>query len=219
MIAFIKAHDSKTTEPTWHAKYMEMLPTIRRTAQIAFRKVCPELRQELIQEVIANSLLAFTRLAKLGREDLAFPAPLARFAVAQVRVGRRVGSRLRIGDVLSNYAQHQKGFQVERLDHFDGEENCWQEIVVEDKRATPAEIAACRIDFAEWIGRLPSRMREIALILATGESTKTAAKRFAVSPARISQLRREFERRGWHFMASCQRQRVLRPVDVSRPRQ
>jgi hypothetical protein len=113
--------------------------------------------------------------------------------VAQVRVGRRVGSRLRIGDVLSNYAQHQKGFQVERLDHFDGEENCWQEIVVEDKRATPAEIAACRIDFAEWIGRLPYRQRKIALTLAAGETTKAAAMKFAVTPARISQLRRELQ--------------------------
>jgi hypothetical protein len=196
MIAFIKAHDSKTTQPTWHAKFMEMLPSIRRTAQIAFRKVCPELRQELIQEVIANSLLAFARLAKLGREDLAFPTPLARYAVAQARVGRRVGSRLRIRDVLSGYAQHQKGFHVERLDQFDEKENCWQEIVVEDKRATPAEIAACRIDFAEWIGRLPHRQRKIALLLAAGETTKGAAMQFAVTPARISQLRREF-RASW----------------------
>jgi hypothetical protein len=196
MIAFINAHESKTAEPTWHAKFMEMLPSIRRTAQIAFGKVRPELRQELIQEVIANSLLAFTRLTKLGREDLAFPTPLARYAVAQARVGRRVGSRLRIGDVLSGYAQHQKDFHVERLDQFDEEENCWQEIVVEDKRATPAEIAACRIDFAEWIGRLSHRQRTIALTLAAGETTKDAATKFAVTPARISQLRRDF-RMSW----------------------
>jgi hypothetical protein len=193
MIALIASHESKTARPAWHAKFMEMLPSIRRTAQIAFRKLCPELRQELIQEVIANSLLAFVRLAKLGREDLAFPTPLARFAVAQARVGRRVGNRLRIGDVLSGYAQHKKGFQVGRLDQFDEEENCWQEIVVEDKRATPAEIAACRIDFAEWIGRLPYRQRRIALTLAAGETTKGAAMQFAVTPARISQLRRELQ--------------------------
>ena len=193
MIAFIKSHDSTRPQPAWHAKFMRMLPSIRRAAQIAFRKVCPELRLELIQETIANSLVAYARLVKLGREDPAYPTPLARFAVAQARVGRRVGSRLRIGDVLSNYAQHQKGFQVGRLDHFDEEENCWQEIVVEDKRATPAEIAACRIDFAEWIARLPHRERKIALLLAAGETTKGAAMQFAVTPARISQLRRELQ--------------------------
>jgi hypothetical protein len=189
MFAFIQPHESKRPHPAWHAKFIKMLPSIRRTAQIAFRKVCPELRQELIQEVIANCLVAYARLAKLGKEDLAFPTPLARFAVAQARVGRRVGSSLKIRDVLSGYAQHHKGFQVERLDHFDDDENCWQEIVVEDKRATPAEIAACRIDFAEWIRRLPNRQRKIAMTLATGETTQAAAKKYAVSPARISQIR------------------------------
>jgi hypothetical protein len=130
---------------------------------------------------------------KLGRESLAFRSALARFAIAQTRAGRRVGSSLRIYDILSNYAQHRKGFQVERLDYFDVEENCWQEIVVEDKRATPAEIGALRIDFSEWMRRLPYRQRKIAMTLATGETTKATAKKFAMSPARISQLRREFQ--------------------------
>ena len=60
---------------------------------------------------------------------------------------------------------------------------------MEDKRATPAEIAACRIDFAEWLRRLTVRLRKIALALAAGEMTKGAAERFGLSPARISQLR------------------------------
>ncbi len=90
---------------------------------------------------------------------------------------------------MSKYAQHRKNFQVEPLHYFDEEENCWQEIVVENKRATPAEIAACRIDFASWLRRLPRRRRKIALALAGGESTTEAAKTFGVTTARISQLR------------------------------
>jgi hypothetical protein len=193
MIAFLKPTESNPQAPAWHAKFLAMLPAIRRSAQISFRKCRPELRGELIEETIANSLVAFARLVELGREDLAFASALARFGVAQTRAGRRVGSSLNIRDIMSCYAQHRKGFNVERLDYFDEEENCWQEIVVEDKRATPAEIAACRIDFAEWMRRLSHRQRKIAMALATGETTKATAKRFAVSPARISQFRREFQ--------------------------
>ena len=96
---------------------------------------------------------------------------------------------MNIRDVLSGYAQHHKGFEVERLDQFDEHEDCWQEIVVEDKRATPAEIAACRIDFASWLRLLSGRHRMIALTLAAGETTCVVAKKFDVSPGRISQLR------------------------------
>jgi hypothetical protein len=196
MIAFIKRSESNPQVPAWHARFLAMLPAIRRTAEINFRKVRPELRNELIQEVIANSLVAYARLANLGKEDLAFPSALARFAVAQTRAGRRVGSSLRIRDIMSSYAQHQNGFHVERLDQFDPVEEEWQEILVEDRRATPADVAASRIDFAQWLREMPCRFRRIAKCLATGESTFAAARRFALSPARISQLRNEF-RKSW----------------------
>jgi hypothetical protein len=189
MIATSKLSQSVTSAPVWHRPFLAMVPKIRREAQFAFRKAPPELQQDLIAEVIANAMQAYVRLMELGKQDLAFASALGRFAVAQVRVGRRVGNRLRIGDVMSPYAQRQKGFRVERLDQFDNEENCWQEMVVEDKRATPAEVAAVRIDFASWLRLLPRRRRKIALALAGGETTTTAAKKFGFSPARISQLR------------------------------
>ncbi len=189
MFASIKRTEPKTQAPAWHAAFLAMLPSIRRQAHITFRKVCPELRHDLIEEVIANCFTAYARLVELGQEDFAFPSALARFAVAQIRVGRRVGNHLRIRDVMSGYAQHRKGFQVQRLDYFDAEENCWQETLVEDKRATPPEIAACRIDFSSWLRRLPRQRRKIALALAGGETTTEAAKTFGVTAARISQLR------------------------------
>jgi hypothetical protein len=196
MLAVNEPPCSSSTEPVYHAAFLAMLPAIRRTAQIAFRKTQPELKQDLIEEVVANCFVAYARLVNRGQADRALHSPLARFAIAQVRVGRRVGNRLRIRDVLSIYAQFQKGFQVERLDAFDDEEDCWQEIVVEDKRATPAEVAICRIDFAEWLRRLTARLRKIALALAAGETTKGAAEQFGLSPARISQLR-EWLKKNW----------------------
>jgi hypothetical protein len=196
MIAITESRYANTKNTTDHALFLAMLPAIRRAAQITFRKVRPELRDELIEEVVANCFVAYARLVERGQADRAAPSPLARFAIAQVRAGRRVGNRLRIRDVLSNYAQFKNDFQVERLDSFDEEEDCWQEVVVEDKRATPADVAACRIDFAEWLRRLTVRLRKIALALAAGETTKGAAERFGLSPARISQLR-EGLKRSW----------------------
>ena len=118
-----------------------------------------------------------------------YPSALARYGVAQVRAGRRVGNRLRNCDALLEHAQRRKGFVVRRLDHFDCEESRWEEIVVEDRRAGPAEIAVCRIDFASWLLLLPIRLRKIALTLAGGETTSATAKKFGVTPARVSQLR------------------------------
>jgi hypothetical protein len=196
MIAAIKTRELKSEAPGNHAAFVAMLPAIRRSAQISFRKIRPELRGELIEEVVANCYVAYARLIERGQADRALPSPLARFAIAQVRVGRRVGNRQRISDALSNYAQFKKGFFVERLDSFDDEEGCWQEILIEDRRCGPAEIAASRIDFAEWLRRLTARLRKIALALASGETTKAVTKMFDLSPARISRLR-EWLKKSW----------------------
>jgi hypothetical protein len=69
----------------------------------------------------------------------------------------------------------------------------WKEVLIEDRRATPAEVAASRIDFADWLGTMSALRRKIAQCLARGESTLDAARRFALTPGRISQLRREFQ--------------------------
>ncbi len=196
MIASVKQPKPQCKTRDRHAEFLAMLPAIRRSAQVAFRKLPPELRHDLIEEVVANSYVGIARLVERGQADRALPSPLARFAIAQIRVGRRVGSRLRIGDAMSNYAQFRKQFTVERLDHFSEEKGCWGEILVEDKRATPANVAACRIDFAEWLRRLTARLRKIALALAAGETTTDVAKKFNLTAARISQLR-QWLKRSW----------------------
>jgi hypothetical protein len=173
-----------------------MLPVIRRHAQISFRDTRSELRAELIAEAIAAALATFASLVAHKKEDVAYPSSLARYAVAQVRSGRRVGGRVNSREVMSPQVQKRKGFTVERLDSFDEQEDCWREVFLEDKRATPAEIAACRLDFAAWLALLPRRRRELALTLASGETTSSAARKFRVTAGRISQLRNWF-RMSW----------------------
>jgi hypothetical protein len=90
MITFIKRTESDPQAPAWHARFLAMLPAIRRTAQISFRKIRPELRGELIQEVIANCWVAYTRLAQLAR-IIHDPRPFVLSATQRCRFG--VGGR------------------------------------------------------------------------------------------------------------------------------
>ncbi len=177
--------------PTWHARFLAMLPAITRYASVAFRDLRPEAKREAVQEVIANCFVAFRRLHELDKLDLAYPSVLARFGVAQVRSGRKVGSKLNVNDVTSSYAQRQKRFRVVRLDRFSQVEGFWRESLVEDRRTGPAETAAMRIDFAEWLRQLPERKRQIAEALGSGDTTGAVAERFNISPGRVSQMRRE----------------------------
>jgi hypothetical protein len=127
----------------WHAGFLAMLPAIQFNARIAFRHLKPEAREEAVAECLANALVAYTRLYALGKVDLAYPTVLARYAVAQVKDGRKVGGHLNICDVSSTYCQRQKRINVERLDHFDEEENVWQEAVVQDTRMAPVPEIVC----------------------------------------------------------------------------
>ena len=51
---------------------------------------------DAVQEVIANAAVANVRLVELEKTALAYPTVLARYGIAQVRDGRRVGARRRI---------------------------------------------------------------------------------------------------------------------------
>lgn len=188
MIALIKQPKPKRSKSAWHEAFLKMLPAITRHARIAFRYMPAEPREEAVAEVTAMCWAAFVRLVERDKQQVASATPLAKFAVAQFRDGRHVTGRQSPKDVMSNTAQRRKGFGVEPLKQFDADEESWHE-VVEDKRATPAEIAITRIDFASWLKMLPRRSRKVALMLARGETTSDAAKRFGISAARISQIR------------------------------
>jgi hypothetical protein len=94
-----------------------------------------------------------------------------------------------VQDVLSPLAQRRKKFAVEPIKEINSRAE-WEELL-EDSRATPADIAACRIDFRRWLCELQEFKRRVALRLAAGDSTNEAAHHFQLSAARISQLRRE----------------------------
>lgn len=194
MIATAKSFRCHQSPAAWHADFEAMMPVIDTYAKIAFRHLNPEAREEAVEEVLCNACCAYARLVELNKADLAYPRVLARFGVAQTREGRKVGGRLNIHDVMSPYCRSRKKVVLEQLDTYDPEEDCWQEVLLEDRRAGPAETAAIRVDFPSWLQVLPSRMQKIATFLAQGETTTAAAEEFGVSRARISQIRRELYR-------------------------
>ena len=182
----------KKSTPPWREGFLRMMPAIALHARVCFRRLDPEARAEAIQNSVANAMLAYVRLFELGKVELAYAAPLARYAVSQTREGRIVGNRMNARDVSSSYAQAKKGIVVERLDHFDVQENAWQEAVVQDTRSAPVpETVAFRVDFRAWLAQLPRRDRRVARFLVLGHRTLDAARKFGVSEARIAQLRRE----------------------------
>jgi hypothetical protein len=191
------ASASTLAVPAWHEGYLQMLPVIRFYAELAFRDYDAESREDLVTEVVANTLVAYVRLVLLGKTGIAYPAVLARYGIRQTLDGRHVGGHLNINDVSSSYAQKRRRIIVERLDRPSPDQPSWSEIVIEDRRAGPAEVAATRIDFAAWLDSLPRRDRKIAESLAVGNRTSEVAKQFDVSDCRISQLRRELAE-SWH---------------------
>ena len=177
-------------ETAGHEKFLAMLPAIRAQAKLAFRHQDPEAQEEFVAEVVANAFCAYQRLVERGKVDVALPTPLAWYAIRQVRAGRRVGTKLNTGDVLSPANHH---VVVRHFDQCDQQDGVWRDALVEDRHAGPADTACARIDLAQWFRSLPRRRRQIAKVLAAGETTKATAKKFNVTAGRVSQMRRELE--------------------------
>ncbi len=188
----VPAHDS--------VRFVAMIPGIQKQLRFAFRHSPAAVRQERIDDALAQAFVLFAHLVRRKRVRLAHVTALARYAAHRVRSGRPIGSRSNSRDVMSRVTQRRFGFQVMSADL-----GCWAgqlgptEFLGESRQATPAELAAIRVDFASWLGRLSDRQREIALCLAVGEPTGVVAQRFGVSCGRISQVRLELATRWRQF--------------------
>ena len=152
-----------------------------------------------------RSLARQRRLIERGKNPVAFAGSLARIAVLRVFAGRLSGSSDSSNDVLSRQARQCHGFTVESLDApVEQTEKTWEMVVVEDKKTTPADVAAARLDIAAWLGGMKDRRREIAESLAAGYRTEEVAEMFQLSAGRVSQLRREFEDSWREFQQDAQ---------------
>jgi hypothetical protein len=198
MIAYVSKSGS------WPTAFLRLLPTIQRHVRFAFRHLRPANREEAVSEAVAAAFVAFCRLAERGKRHLIYPTPLARYAILHVKNDRRIGGHETSRDVLSAKAQARHGFRVVGLQQFDEDEKKWVELIaVEDRNATPAEVACVRLDFRTWLKRLPKTKRRIAKTLAEGESTNGTAAKHGVTAGRVSQIRRELEESWQEFQKAA----------------
>jgi hypothetical protein len=133
---------------------------------------------------------------------------LIRYAILFVRGGRRLcGSTTT--DVLSHSAQVRHGFTV--LFVPSGSKSAGHELddsLRVTRQSLPSDQAIFHIDFARWRSRLQRREQRIVDDLKAGGTTSGIARKYGVTAARVSRLRRQFED-GWKaFQAGAEMQEL-----------
>ena len=193
------ASDPSVTEPpvldALHARFLALLPVIERHGHVRFGHLrCRHRLEEALAEMAALAWKWFLRLVDQGKDAAAFPATIAAFAARAVRIGRRLCGQEKAKDVMSPRAQQRKHFAVQSLPDQDSgsDDNATVDALRDNTRTPPDEQAAFRIDFPAWLRRQGERNGRIAWDMALGERTQELAAKYGTSPARISQLRREF---------------------------
>jgi hypothetical protein len=131
-------------------------------------------------------------LVDLGKIDVAFASPLARFAIKQYHSGRRVGTSLNNGDVLASPDRGHGRRIVSSLSDSEADRD-WCETIADGRRWPVPDQAAFRVDFPAWLRSLNRRDRRLVKFLSFGNRTCDAAEKFGLTSGRISQLRAEWQ--------------------------
>jgi hypothetical protein len=189
-----------------HAAFLSILPRIERHARLYFRHLrCPQRQDDAVAETVALAWRWFVRLVERGKDPLSFPTVLAAYAARAVRCGRRLCGQRSGKDVLSPLARQRHGFAVEGLPNSvraahderygvpggQRRQDAWEERLRDNTQTPVPEQVAFRLDFPAWLDSLTPRERRLVGEMANSERTLDLSRRFDVSPARISQLRRE----------------------------
>jgi len=188
------------------ARFLSIRPRIETHAKIYFRHVrCSTTKADRIAETLALAWKWFVRLAKRGKDATHYPSVLATYAAKAVQAGRRLCGQLKAKDVLSERAQQKHGFRVEQLplstrtcheelNGLSGQRHldAYEERLHENTMTPPDEQAAFRIDFPDWLTTRTERDRRIIEAMSLNERTSALSTKFGISPARVSQLRREY---------------------------
>jgi hypothetical protein len=176
-----------------HATFLAILPRIELHGRVYFRHKDANAREELVAEMVGLCWKWYVRLVERGKDPTAFVSALATFAARAVSSGRRVCGQERSKDVLSPSAQKRHGFVVEKLPDYSTLAGTSLEEALIENTATPVpEQVSFRLDFPQWRLTRSYRDRQMIDRMLLGERTLDLSAQFGVSPARVSQLRREF---------------------------
>ena len=189
------------------AAFLLILPRIQTHARVWSRHLaCPGLKEDFVAEAVALAWRSFLRLAERGRDATQFASALASLVVRAVRSGRRLAGQQRARDVMSPAAQRRRGFRVEELlpsaaagERPHGEpsgqrrQDAFEERLRDNTQSPVIAQVVFRLDFRAWLGTLAERNHQVVDDLMAGEGTGDVARKFGLSPGRVSQLRRQFQ--------------------------
>ena len=176
------------------ARFLAIRERIEMHARIYFRHIrCWFRKDDLIAETLALAWKWFRRLAQKGKDASDFASVLASYAARAVKFGRRVYGQMKAQDVLNEQAQQRHGFYVSKLPDFSTlSENPLAEALIDNTRSPVPDQVQFRLDFPAWLRTRTDRDRRIIGDMAVGQRTLDLSRRYGISPARISQLRREY---------------------------
>jgi hypothetical protein len=186
-----------------HGRFLSLVPRIRLHGCVYFRHVRSTFtKEELLAEMVAICWKWFVRLVQRGKDPLAFPSALASYAARAVRSGRRLVRQERARDVLSPVAQQRHGFLVSRLPYVETEfVNPLLEALIDNTVSPVLDQVAFRLDFPAWLLTQSERDRRLIEGMLLGRRTSELARQHGLSPARVSQKRREFHQDWERFTA------------------
>jgi len=186
-----------------HAAFLGQLPRIVAHARFAFRHVaCPDARADRVAETVALAWKSFAALSGRGKDPRTFVSTLALRCSQAVRAGRRLARSESARDALSPVARARHGFTVGRFPPPRGDVPHLAEALADDTRTPVPDQAAFRLDYPRWRAGFLPRARVVLDALAGGERTGDVARRFGISPGRVSQLRRAFAD-SWRKFHGC----------------
>lgn len=188
-------HDAVPLEAL-HAGFLSLLPRLEAHARFYFRYLrCPQSQSDAVAETVAIAWKWYVRATQRGKDVGQFATVFAVYAARAVRCGRRLCRQEKANDALSSLAQKRKGFTVAPLPRDDSRHNdssLLDQALLDNTQTPVLEQIQFRCDFPAWRLSRAERDRRVMDELMAGERTLDVARRHGISPARISQLRREF---------------------------
>jgi hypothetical protein len=176
------------------AAFLAILPRIEKHAHFHFRDLrCRHRQDDAVAETVALAWKCFLRLTRRGKDASRFPVAFANYAARAAKNGRRLCGQEKTRDALSPLAQQRRGFAVLSLPMANSMAGNLFDDALADNTQTPVpDQVGFRLDFPAWRLQRCERDRRLIDDLMVGERTLEVARRYGLSPARISQLRRAF---------------------------
>jgi hypothetical protein len=146
-----------------------------------------------VQNVLAWAFELFKNLVAKGKMDRAFASSLARYGIWRHREGRIFGTPRNTVDAMAEGSRACGRSNVKHYGYDTGSSML-------DARNPVDEIVQFQIDFSDWYGNHSVRDQWIISDLAMSVTPKKIGAKYAISQARICQLRKWFYKSWTNFI-------------------